>query len=53
MSQIETSLEQELRVVRADLATKIAESKSELLRWMFVFGVGQVASTVAVIKRIK
>ncbi len=32
------------------LETKLAENKSEMLKWMFIFWVGQLAALVAVVK---
>jgi len=59
-NRMETSLEQDmarmesaLRLDMARLDTRIADTKSELLRWMFVFWVGQVAATVAMVKLLK
>ena len=43
--------EMKLSIAELKLSTKadIAESKSELLKWMFIFWVGQAATTVAII----
>ena len=55
-SSMETALKQEmlrieatLRLDVSKLETKLADTKSELLRWMFVFWVGQVAATIAIV----
>jgi hypothetical protein len=62
-SNMETSLKQDLLrmessllvdMARMDtkiarLETKISDTKSELLRWMFIFWVGQVTATVAIV----
>ena len=44
-----SKLERMMVETKSGLETKIAEAKSELLRRMFVFWVGQVATTIAVI----
>jgi hypothetical protein len=36
----------------ARLETKIAEAKTEMIKWMFIFWVGQLAAMVAVVKLI-
>jgi hypothetical protein len=55
-SNMETSLKQDtlriesgLHLEMARLEIKIADTKSELLRWMFIFWVGQVTATVAIV----
>ncbi len=42
-------IESELHMAIARLETRIADTKSELLRWMFIFWVGQVTATVAIV----
>jgi hypothetical protein len=37
----------------AEVRTEIAEAKAEMIRWMFIFWVGQVASTIAIFKLLK
>ena len=52
----EADIERDLRsVLEAQFATKadLANAKAELIRWMFVFWVGQVAVTVGLLKLIK
>jgi hypothetical protein len=48
-SRLESKLERMIIETKAELEIKIADLKSELLRWMFVFWVGQVAATIAII----
>ena len=36
----------------ANVETKIAETKAELIKWMFIFWIGQIASFIAVAKFI-
>ncbi len=37
----------------AQTDAKIAESKADMIRWMFIFWVGQVAAMVSIIKLLK
>ena len=37
----------------ARIDTKIAECQAEMMRWMFIFRVGQVAATVSIVKLLK
>lgn len=67
MSHLEAAFKQDMAVLRQDMSefrqdvlkmessvrTDIANVKSEMLRWMFVFWVGQVAAVISVIKLIK
>ena len=56
IQQAEADIEKDLRsVLEAQFATKadLANAKAELIRWMFVFWVGQVAVTVGLLKLIK
>ena len=34
----------------AETKTVIAENKAEMIKWMFIFWIGQVAATVAIVK---
>ena len=36
--------------LKAELSTKIADSKAEMIKWMFLFWIGQMATTAALIK---
>jgi hypothetical protein len=49
IDQVEASLKQEIQGVR----TALAETKFEMLRWLFIFWAGQVAATVSVIKLLR
>ena len=56
IQQAEADVGKDLRsVLEAQFATKadLANAKAELIRWMFVFWVGQVAVTVGLLKLIK
>jgi hypothetical protein len=56
MHQIETSLAQHfdasLLTLKAELGAKIAETQSETLRWVFLFWIGQLAATVAIVMAV-
>jgi hypothetical protein len=39
--------------LKAELSTKIADSKAEMIKWMFLFWIGQMATTAALIKFLK
>ena len=36
--------------LRTELSTKIADSKAEMIKWMFLFWIGQITVTAALIK---
>jgi hypothetical protein len=42
----------EIGTVKSDLEVKIAQTESKLIRWMFVFWVGQFASIVGTLTAI-
>jgi hypothetical protein len=39
--------------LKAELSTKIADSKAEMIKWMFLFWIGQMAATAALIKLLQ
>ena len=39
--------------LKAELSTKIADSKAEMIKWMFLFWIGQMATTAALIKLLQ
>ena len=60
-TKLKENNEQNLKVVatkedianlRTDLKTDIANNKAEIIKWMFIFWVGQMAATIAIIKLI-
>jgi len=56
MTRMESALHLDMARLDTNMArleTRFADTKSEMLRWMFVFWVGQVAATVAMVKLIK
>jgi hypothetical protein len=49
-ARFEAKLEQRIAEVRADLHTGLANLKTELIRWMFVFWVGTLGTLIALLK---
>ncbi len=43
----------ELAEMKGDLRSEIQEAKADVIKWMFIFWVGQLAATVAVFKLIR
>ena len=52
LQMAEDRFEKRLAQVQSALETKIAESKAEIIRWMFIFWIGQFASIVGVLTAI-
>jgi aminoglycoside phosphotransferase (APT) family kinase protein len=44
MSQLRTELKSEMAQLEARVETRIAQSQAAMIRWMFIFWVGQVAA---------
>ncbi len=40
----------EISELRGELRVEIAQSKSEIIKWMFIFWAGQIATVVAIMK---
>jgi hypothetical protein len=49
-ARFDAKLEQRIAEVRADLRTGLANLKAELVRWMFLFWVGTLATLIALLK---
>jgi len=53
---VETKIEKEfdgkrdVLATKEDLAREIGNSKSEVIKWMFIFWVGQLAAMIAIVK---
>lgn len=47
-----TRLEMKIESVRSDLEKKIESTRADLIKWMFIFWIGQFASTVGVLTAI-
>ena len=50
MKTMEAGLRAEIQTSAAGLRTEMAQLKSELIKWMFLFWVGQIAVTAAIFK---
>ena len=53
-SQVEKSIEKEKNVLATKqdiykLEVKMSEMKSEIIKWMFIFWIGQIAVTLAIV----
>ena len=44
------STKEDLAKVEAKLGIQIAEVKADLIKWMFIFGIGQLATMIAIAK---
>ena len=53
ISRLREELKGEIGSLRQELKVAIAESKSEMVRWMFLFWLGQVAVLAALFKLLK
>jgi hypothetical protein len=43
----------EIKTSSAELRTEMAQFKTEIIKWMFLFWIGQIAVTAALIKLLK
>jgi hypothetical protein len=48
--KIRAEIKTSIADLRTELSTKIADSKVEMIKWMFLFWIGQAATTAALIK---
>jgi hypothetical protein len=39
--------------LRAELRTEMANHKAEIIKWMFLFWIGQMAATAAIVKLLQ
>jgi hypothetical protein len=51
---IKTTVKEEIDNKKDSLVTKqdVAEVKAHIIKWMFVFGIGQMAASIAMVKLI-
>lgn len=49
LAQVKYDLSKEMGAARTELTKNIAEAKADNLKWMFLFWVGQVGATLAII----
>ena len=54
VESIKETVKEEVNNKKESLATKhdVSEVKAEIIKWMFIFWVGQMAATIAIIKLI-
>ncbi len=48
IEQVETRFEKRLVEVKSELELKMEKNKSEIIKWMFVFWIGQIAVFIAI-----
>ena len=49
IAQLEAELGAKIEGVRSDLGVKIAQSEARMIRWVFIFWVGQVGTITAIL----
>ena len=49
MNKIERNLRTEMAEMKASLETKIAQSHADLIKWMFIFWVGQIGVMIGIL----
>jgi len=52
IAELRAEIKTEIAELRAEFKTEIAETRAELIKWMFIFWIGQFASTVGVLTAI-
>ena len=52
-AELRAEIKTSIADLRTELSTKIAESKTEVIKWMFLFWIGQMATTAALIKFLR
>lgn len=50
LAELRANLEKQIANLRTEFKTDIAEVKSDLIKWMFLFWIGQVAAVFGLIK---
>ena len=53
LKSLSAELRAEIKTSAADLRTEMAQFKAEIIKWMFLFWIGQIAVTAALIKLLK
>jgi hypothetical protein len=53
MKSLATEIRAEIKTSSAELRTEMAQFKTETIKWMFLFWIGQMATTAALIKLLK
>jgi len=50
IEQVKSELELKIEQVRSELKTEIQKSRSDIIKWMFLFWIGQLASLIAILQ---
>ncbi|NCO67210.1 MAG: hypothetical protein GW873_01440 [Nitrospirae bacterium] len=50
IGQVKSELELKIEQVRSELKTEIQKSRSDIIKWMFLFWIGQLASLIAILQ---
>ena len=50
MKSLATEIRAEIKTSAAELRTEMAQFKTEIIKWMFLFWIGQLAAIFAIIK---
>jgi uncharacterized FlaG/YvyC family protein len=50
IERVKSELEINLERIRGELDVKIEKTKSDIIKWMFLFWIGQLASLIAILK---
>ena len=53
MKSLATEIRAEIKTSSAELRTEMAQFKTEIIKWMFLFWIGQLAAMFALIKFLK
>ena len=53
MKSLSAELRAEIKTSAADLRTEMGQFKAEIIKWMFLFWIGQIAVTAALFKLLK
>jgi hypothetical protein len=51
--KIRAEIKTSIADLRTELRTEIAHSKAEIIKWMFLFWIGQMATTAALLKLLQ
>ena len=51
--KIRAEIKTSIADLRTELRTEIAQSKAEIIKWMFLFWIGQMATTAALLKLLQ
>ena len=49
LTEVKTSLEMKIEQVRTSFEVKLAQTEAKIIKWMFIFWVGQIFSITAIL----